>query len=73
MGELTSRKDKKKGQKEMIKAMTLEEAKEDTREQLSLYYDSETIEDLVNRMVAVARPGVVLVSTETAGLCEMWV
>lgn len=53
-------------------AMTLEEAKEHTRTQLSLYYDSETIEDLVNRMVAVVRPGVVLVSTEKTGLCEMW-
>ena len=56
----------------MIKNMTLEEAKEDTRKQLSLYYDSETIEDLINRMVAVVRHGVVLGSTEKAGLCEMW-
>ena len=57
----------------MIKNLTLEEAKEDTRAQLSLYYDRETIEDIINRMVAVVRPGVVLVSTETAGLCEMWI
>ena len=56
----------------MFKDMALEEAKEDTRKQLSLYYDSETIEALINRMVAVVRPGAVLVRTEKAGLCEMW-
>lgn len=44
--------------------MTLEQAKEYTRETLERYeYSNEQIESVVNNFVAVIRPGVVLIKT----------
>lgn len=39
-----------------MKMMTLEEAKEYTRQKLAPYYDPEKIENIVNQYVSVARP-----------------
>ena len=51
-----------------MKMMTLEEAKEYTRQKLAPYYDPEKIENIVNQYVSVARPGVVLVRNKNVGL-----
>ena len=48
-----------------MKMMTLEEAKEHTRQQLAPYYSSEQIENVVKEYVAVDRPGVVLIKSTT--------
>lgn len=48
-----------------MKMMTLEEAKEYTREKLAPYYSSEQIENVVKEYVAVDRPGVVLIKSTT--------
>lgn len=48
-----------------MKMMTLEEAKEYTRQQLAPYYSSEQIENVVKEYVAVDRPGVVLIKSKT--------
>jgi len=52
--------------------MTLEQAKEETRKKLSLYYDAEKIEKIVSSYVAVVRPGVVLIENENVGLMELY-
>ena len=41
--------------------MTLEEAKEYTRQKLAPYYSSERIEEVISQYVSVVRPGVVLI------------
>lgn len=57
-----------------MKMMTLEEAKEYTRQQLAPYYSSEQIENVVKEYVAVDRPGVVLIKSKTksGGLTELY-
>jgi hypothetical protein len=50
---------------DFMKMMTLEEAKEYTRQQLAPYYSSEQIENVVKEYVAVDRPGVVLIKSKT--------
>ena len=55
-----------------MKMMTLEEAKEYTRQKLAPYYDPEKIEYIVNQYVSVARPGVVLVRNKNVGLMELY-
>lgn len=55
-----------------MNTMTLEEAKEYTREKLEPYFSSEEIEEVVERYIAVLRPGVVLINDEIAGLMELY-
>lgn len=57
-----------------MKMMTLEEAKEYTRQQLAPYSSSEQIENVVKEYVAVDRPGVVLIKSKTKseGLTELY-
>lgn len=57
---------------DFMKMMTLEEAKEYTRQKLAPYYDPEKIENIVNQYVSVARPGVVLVRNKNVGLMELY-
>lgn len=55
-----------------MKMMTLEEAKEYTRQKLASYYSNEQIENIVKRYVSIVRPGVVLVNNENVGLMELY-
>lgn len=48
-----------------MKMMTLEEAKEYTRQRLALYYSGEQIENVVKNYVTVDRPGIALVKSVT--------
>ena len=52
--------------------MTLEEAKEYTRQKLTPYYDPKKIENIVNQYISVVRPGVVLVNNKNVGLIELY-
>ena len=51
--------------------MTLEQAKEYTREMLKPYYTEEEIKKTVNSYIAVIRPGVILVESN-AGKIEIY-
>lgn len=51
--------------------MTLEQAKEYTREMLKPYYTDEEIEKTVNSYISVVRPGVVLAESN-AGKIEIY-
>ena len=55
-----------------MKMMTLEEAKEYTRQRLALYYSNEQIENVIKDYVKIIRPGVVLVNNKNAGLMELY-
>ncbi len=55
-----------------MKMMTLEEAKEYTRQKLAPYYSNERIENVVKHYVSVVRPGVVLVENKNVGLMELY-
>lgn len=56
-----------------MKMMTLEEAKDYTREALKQYYSKEAIEELVAQCVKVDRPGVVLTKSKTkSGRLILW-
>lgn len=55
-----------------MKMMTLEEAKEYTRQKLAPYYSNERIEAVIKDYVRVIRPGVVLVNNENVGLMELY-
>ena len=55
-----------------MKMMTLEEAKEYTRQRLAPYYSSEQIENVVKDYVVVDRPGVVIVNNKNVGLMELY-
>lgn len=57
---------------DFMKMMTLEEAKEYTRQKLAPYYSNERIENVVKQYVSVVRPGVVLVKNENVGLMELY-
>jgi len=55
-----------------MKMMTLEEAKEYTRQKLAPYYSNERIENVVKQYVSVIRPGVILVKNKNVGLMELY-
>lgn len=57
---------------DFMKMMTLEEAKEYTRQKLAPYYSNERIENVVKQYVSVVRPGVVLVENKNVGLMELY-
>ena len=55
-----------------MKMMTLEEAKEYTRQKLAPYCSNERIENVVKQYVSVIRPGVILVKNKNVGLMELY-